>query len=72
MASYAVGDRVTQANYGTGTITGVDQQHTVIDFDEHGIRTFATNLVVLERTATPAPARGAKARRRARPATPKA
>jgi len=63
MASYKVGDRVTQANYGHGTITGSDDHHTVIDFDEHGVRTFATNLVVLERTSQPAPARATKARR---------
>jgi len=75
MATYKVGDRVTQANYGHGTITGADDHHTVIDFDEHGVRTFATNLVVLERTSEPAPARGGKARRTkaaAKAALPKA
>ncbi len=68
MATYKVGDRVTQANYGHGTITGADDHHTVIDFDAHGVRTFATNLVVLERTSEPAPARAAKARRAKAPA----
>jgi hypothetical protein len=63
MASYKVGDRVIQANYGRGTITGTDDHHTVIDFDEHGVRTFSTSLVVLERTSDPAPARAAKTRR---------
>lgn len=63
MASFKVGDRVAQANYGTGTITGADDHHTVINFDEHGVRTFATSLVTLERTSSPAPARAAKARR---------
>jgi hypothetical protein len=63
MPTYKVGDRVTQANYGHGTITGADDHHTVIDFDEHGVRTFATSMVVLERTSEPAPARGVKARR---------
>jgi hypothetical protein len=63
MASFKVGDRVTQANYGHGTITGADDHHTVIEFDEHGVRTFATSMVVLERTSEPAPARAAKARR---------
>jgi hypothetical protein len=70
MATYKVGDRVTQANYGHGTITGADDHHTVIDFDEHGVRTFATSLVVLERTSEPAPAKAAKSRRKA--ALPKA
>jgi hypothetical protein len=68
MASFKVGDRVVQANYGPGTITGADDHHTVIDFDQHGVRTFATGLVVLERTASPAPQRAAKSRRTAKSA----
>ncbi len=63
MASFKVGDRVAQANYGAGTITGVDDHHTVIEFDEHGMKTFATSLVVLERTQSPAPQKGTKSRR---------
>lgn len=63
MAGFKVGDRVSQANYGTGTITSADDHHTVIEFDEHGVKTFATNLVVLERTAAPAPERGSRSRR---------
>jgi len=63
MATYKVGDRVTQANYGHGTITGADDHHTVIDFDEHGVRTFSSSMVVLQRTSEPAPARAGKTRR---------
>ena len=63
--AYSVGDRVTQAQYGPGTITGINEFHTVIDFDEHGVRTFSTPLVVLQRTTTPAPVKAAKTRRRA-------
>ncbi len=69
--AFTVGDRVTQAQYGPGTITGVNEFHTVIDFDEHGIHTFSTPLVVLQRTSTPAPVKVAKARRRAPRATAK-
>ena len=73
MPTFKVGDRVTQANYGHGTITGADDRHTVIAFDEHGIRTFATNLVQLERTNEPAPAQAPKTRRKKAAATlPKA
>jgi hypothetical protein len=72
MASFKVGDRVAQANYGTGTITGADDHHTVIDFDEHGVRTFATSLVTLERTSAPPPARAAKPRRATKATTAKA
>jgi hypothetical protein len=34
----------------------------VIDFDEHGRRTFATRLVVLSATNDPAPAKAARKR----------
>jgi len=49
------GDRVSQAQYGPGTITDLDIYHTVIDFDAHGPRRFATNRVVLEATLDPGP-----------------
>lgn len=64
MAKYAVGDRVTQAQYGAGTITAVDDSRTVIEFDEHGTRMFATSIVTLERSSTPAPARAARGRKK--------
>ncbi len=72
MATYKTGDRVTQAKYGLGTVTGSDDHHTVIDFDEHGVRTFATSLVVLQRSATPAPVRQAKSKRRVKAQPPEA
>ena len=52
MRGYAIGDRVSQPQYGTGTIRLVDEYHTVIDFDDHGIRRFATSMVKLERSST--------------------
>lgn len=63
MRRYAAGDRVVQANYGAGTIVDVNEHHTVIEFDEHGVRRFSTRIVVLESTNTPAPTRRAAARR---------
>lgn len=57
MRLHAKGDRVIQAQYGPGTITDVNVHHTVIDFDQHGVRTFVTDRVVLEPTTEPAPAR---------------
>ena len=68
MRTYDVADRVVQAQYGTGTITATNQYHTVIDFDEHGLRTFATPLVQLERSSTVAPAKPAPSHRRKRTA----
>lgn len=58
-----------QAQYGTGTITASNEHHTVIDFDEHGIRTFSTPLVRLERSSTAAPGRP---KRKTGPRKPKA
>lgn len=55
MRAYTKGDRVSQPQYGAGTITDVTDRYTVIDFDEHGVRTFVTSLVTLEATNAPAP-----------------
>jgi hypothetical protein len=62
--SYAVGDRVTQAQYGDGTIAAVDTYHTRIDFDACGVRTFVTDRVVLAPSTTAAPPKRAASRRR--------
>lgn len=64
MRPFAVGDRVTQPQYGAGTITAVNEYHTVIDFDEHGPRTFSTAMVRLERSSTAAPVRTKAPRRK--------
>src|SRR4029077_18727852 len=57
MKNWAKGDRVVQPTYGPGTLVEVNEHHTVIDFDEHGRRTFATRLVTLQATNEPAPAK---------------
>lgn len=62
MKAWAKGDRVVQPTYGPGTLVEVNEHHTVIDFDEHGRRTFATRLVVLQATSEPAPAKAARKR----------
>ena len=54
---FAIGDRVFQPQYGTGTVRLVDEHHTVIDFDEHGLRRFSTAMVKLEPSSTVAPDR---------------
>ncbi|MGH9349847.1 MAG: hypothetical protein ACRD26_21560 [Vicinamibacterales bacterium] len=64
MKSYSVGARVSQPQYGTGTITLANEYHTVIDFDDHGSRTFSTRLVQLGRCDTEAPVRAKPVRRR--------
>jgi hypothetical protein len=70
--SYNIGTRVSQTQYGSGTITAANQYHTVIDFDEHGIRTFSTPLVQLGHCDTAAPERPKRARRKPAPRLPKA
>ena len=57
MAIFAVGNRVVQARYGTGTVISSNEYHTVVEFDEHGVRNFSTAIVKLEKSATMAPRR---------------
>jgi len=66
MQAFSVGDRVTQLQYGDGTITIANDRHTIIDFDAHGVRTFLTSVVRLERTSTVAPPKPAKRKAAAR------
>ena len=67
---YAVGDRVTQAQLGDGTITAADIYHTRIDFDACGVRTFVTDRDVLTPGTTPAPPKRTAARRKRAAAVP--
>jgi hypothetical protein len=69
MKAWTKGDRIVQPTYGAGTLVEVNEHHTVIDFDEHGRRVFATRLVVLQATNEPAPAKAT--RKRATKAKPK-
>ena len=70
MKLYTVGDRVSQTAYGAGTVTLANEYHTIIDFDEHGSRTFVTRMVQLEKSNTLAPERPKRARRKAAPKAP--
>jgi hypothetical protein len=63
MKNWSKGDRVSQPTYGNGTLVEVNEHHTVIDFDEHGRRTFATRLVTLQTTNEPAPHKAATRKR---------
>ena len=65
MSKHTAGDRVSQQQYGDGTVTAANEYHTVIDFDAHGSRTFSTSRVHLERSNTAAPEKPVKTRRRA-------
>lgn len=65
MRLFTIGDRVSQPQYGAGTVAASNEYHTTIDFDEHGPRTFATPIVKLERSSTVAPPRSKPTRRKA-------
>jgi hypothetical protein len=60
MSTRTTGNRVAHAQYGDGTITSVNEYHTVIEFDAHGKRTFVSPRVVLTDTDTPAPEKKAR------------
>jgi len=64
MTGYGPGDRVNHTSYGDGTVTSVDQYHTRITFDAHGLRTFVSSRIVLTRTSTLAPEKPKVARRK--------
>jgi hypothetical protein len=64
MKGFDKGDRVAHGQYGAGTLIDVNECHTVIDFDDHGIHKFITTMVLLERTAIPAPQRPARSARK--------
>ena len=64
MKHFTIGARVAQPTYGTGTITLSNEYHTIIDFDEHGSKTFSTPLVRLDPTEKLAPERPQRAPRR--------
>jgi uncharacterized protein DUF3553 len=58
------GSRVKQPNYGPGTVESSDERYTIIDFDNHGRRTFVSDMVTLEKSDEPAPDRPASTRRK--------
>ena len=60
--AWTKGDRVVQATYGPGTLVEVNEHHTVIEFDEHGRKIFASRIVALQSTNEPAPAKAPRKR----------
>jgi hypothetical protein len=64
MRLYSPGARVSQAQYGDGTVTSADEYHTRIEFDEHGPRTFSTVRVSLTPSTSLAPVKVTKSRKR--------
>ena len=72
MKLFAKGSRVSQAQYGSGTVMSSDERYTVIEFDQNGTRRFVTDMVTLGPTSEPAPNKPEKSRRRKAAAKPAA
>ena len=64
MPRYSPGKRVSQDQYGPGTVVESNERHTVIDFDDHGLRRFVTTMVQLKPSKVPAPSKAKKAKPR--------
>lgn len=62
------GDRVSHMQYGHGTLSSLNEYHTVIDFDAHGTRRFVSSRVVLTDSMVPAPEKPTRARAKRAPA----
>ena len=66
MPRHSPGKRVSQDQYGPGTIVECNERHTLIDFDDHGVRLFVTTMVDLKPSTLPEPSKAqrTKARRK--------
>ena len=65
MSIRKTGDRVSHMQYGHGTLSSLNEYHTVIDFDAHGTRRFVSSRVVLTDSMVPAPEKPTRARKKA-------
>ncbi|HKY31415.1 MAG TPA: hypothetical protein VJV23_02680 [Candidatus Polarisedimenticolia bacterium] len=57
LTGFGVNDRVNHSVYGLGTISMIDDQHVVIEFDREGRKKFVTSLMQLEHSDAPPPAK---------------
>ena len=66
MKRFEVGARVVEPTYGLGSVIAVEDAYTRVQFDEHGVKKFLTNMSKLEPSDEPMPAgaRGAKPRKK--------
>lgn len=51
------GQHIRHAKYGSGTIVSRDDQRTVVDFDDAGMKKFVTAMAVFEAVAGEAPSK---------------
>jgi phosphoglycolate phosphatase-like HAD superfamily hydrolase len=64
MQSLAEGQFVRHAQYGLGVVTQSDAERTSIDFHQHGLKKFVTQLMTIELTDEAPPPKPRPARRR--------
>jgi hypothetical protein len=64
MSVYPLEKRVLQDQYGSGTVIESNERHTVIDFDDHGVKKFITTMVALTVSSVPAPSKTRRSRKR--------
>jgi len=66
MKRFEVGARVVEPTYGHGSVIAVEDAYTRVQFDEHGVKKFLTNMSKLEPSDEPMPAgvRGGKSRKK--------
>ena len=66
MKRFEVGARVIEPTYGLGSVVAVEDAYTRVQFDDHGIKKFLTNMSKLEPSDEPIPAgaRGARPRKK--------
>ena len=66
-----IGARVHEPTYGHGSVIGVEDAFTRIQFDDNTVRKFLTSLAKIEPSSEPAPVKRARARKRKTAASPK-
>ena len=58
--AFSVNDRISHYLFGLGTISQMNARHTTIVFDENGTKKFLADVVRLEHSSSPAPAKPAR------------
>jgi len=63
-AAFEKNDRVEHSKFSTGTIVEANERYTTVAFDKAGTKKFVTDMVELEPSDTPPPAKPARKKRK--------
>lgn len=69
LLAFSPKDRIDHSVFGLGTIVQIDERRTTIAFDDNGTRKFVTSMVKLAPSDAPAPAKRARAGKKAKRAS---